>query len=51
MTHAEVPEEVRQELGITDALIRLPIGLEDVEDLIADLNQALIAATEGASKH
>lgn len=40
MTHASVPEQQRAELGITDALIRLSVGLEDVEDLIADLDQA-----------
>ena len=41
MTHASVPEEVRDEIGISDALIRLSVGIEDVEDLIADLDQAL----------
>lgn len=43
MTHASVPEEQRRELGITDALIRLSVGLEDAQDLIKDLNQALDA--------
>jgi cystathionine gamma-lyase len=43
MTHASVPEDVRKELGITDNLIRLSVGLEDVEDLIADLEQAFAA--------
>lgn len=40
MTHAAVPMEHRQELGIVDSLIRLSIGIEDVNDLIADLGQA-----------
>nr|XP_021391297.1 cystathionine gamma-lyase [Lonchura striata domestica] len=44
MTHASVPEEVREKLGITDTLIRLSVGLEDEEDLLADLDQALKAA-------
>lgn len=41
MTHAPVPYEVKQERGITDGLIRLSIGLEDVDDLIRDLEQSL----------
>jgi cystathionine beta-lyase/cystathionine gamma-synthase len=41
MTHASVPPETRQRIGITDGLIRLSVGLEDEEDLIADLDQAL----------
>lgn len=41
MTHASVPEAQRKELGIDDSLIRLSVGLENVEDLIADLDQAL----------
>ena len=41
MTHASVPSEVRDEIGISDALIRLSVGVEDVADLIADLEQAL----------
>lgn len=40
MTHASIPEPVRKEIGITDDLIRLSIGIEDVEDLINDLEQA-----------
>lgn len=40
-THPDVPEEVRQHLGITDTLIRLSVGLENVNDLIEDLEQAL----------
>lgn len=40
MTHAAVPKDRRQELGITDNLVRLSIGIEDIEDIIADLEQA-----------
>lgn len=43
MTHASVPPAQRVELGISDALIRLSVGLEDVQDLINDLEQALKA--------
>jgi len=41
MTHASMPKEVREKVGITDELIRLSIGLENVDDLIEDLEQAL----------
>ncbi|HEX7060340.1 MAG TPA: cystathionine gamma-synthase [Woeseiaceae bacterium] len=41
MTHASVPAEKRAALGIDDALIRLSVGLEDLDDLLADLDQAL----------
>ncbi|MCU1342512.1 MAG: Cys/Met metabolism PLP-dependent enzyme [Candidatus Acidoferrum typicum] len=41
MTHASVPAEVRERIGITDGLIRISVGIEDVEDLIADLDYAL----------
>jgi len=41
MTHASVPEEQRRVLQITDNLVRLSVGLEDVEDLVEDLKQAL----------
>ena len=41
MTHASLPPEVRQQLGIGDALVRLSVGIEDVDDLIADLQSAL----------
>jgi cystathionine gamma-lyase len=40
MTHASVPPEVRAKLGISDTLVRLSVGIEDAEDLIADLGQA-----------
>ncbi|MCZ0701998.1 cystathionine gamma-lyase/homocysteine desulfhydrase [Natronobacillus azotifigens] len=41
MTHASIPRDRRLELGITDGLIRISVGIEDAEDLIADLQQAL----------
>jgi cystathionine beta-lyase/cystathionine gamma-synthase len=43
MTHASVPPERRAELGLTDGMVRLSVGIEDVEDLLADLDQALAA--------
>lgn len=43
MTHGSVPAEDRAKLGLTDSLLRLSVGVEDVEDLIADLEQALKA--------
>ena len=51
MTHADVPAEKRQEIGITDGLIRLSVGLEAPEDIIADLEQALAIATESAERN
>lgn len=44
MSHAAMPPEERRRRGITDGLLRLSVGLEDVDDLLADLEQALIAA-------
>ncbi len=41
MTHASVPLEKREQLGITDGLVRVSVGIEDVEDIISDLDQAL----------
>ena len=41
MTHASVAKEVREQIGISDTLVRVSVGVEDVEDLIADLEQAL----------
>jgi len=41
MTHASVPPEMRRRMGLTDSLVRLSVGIEDVEDLIGDLDQAL----------
>lgn len=47
MTHSSVPKEDREALGIGDTLIRLSVGLEDEEDLLEDLDQALKAAVSG----
>lgn len=41
MTHASVPQEKRESLGITDGLVRVSVGIEDIEDILADLDQAL----------
>jgi cystathionine gamma-lyase len=41
MTHASIPREERLKNGLTDSLIRLSVGIEDAEDLVADLNQAI----------
>jgi cystathionine beta-lyase/cystathionine gamma-synthase len=46
MTHASIPEEERHRLGVTPGLVRISVGLEDVEDLMADLDQALQAIPE-----
>jgi cystathionine beta-lyase/cystathionine gamma-synthase len=43
MTHASVPPEERHAIGVTDGLVRISVGIEDVEDIIADLKQALAA--------
>lgn len=47
MTHASVPEEDRQALGISDGLVRISVGIEDVEDLIEDLSRGLEAMGSG----
>jgi len=41
MTHASVPRDMRERMGVSDGLLRLSVGIEDVEDLIGDLDQAL----------
>jgi cystathionine gamma-lyase len=41
MTHASIPEETRTRVGVSDGLLRLSVGIEDVDDLVADLEQAL----------
>ncbi len=41
MTHASVPKEERDKMGLTESLVRFSVGIEDVEDLIADIEQAL----------
>lgn len=47
MTHASIPAEIRKKVGITDGLIRLSVGIENVDDIIADLEQAI----ERAGRH
>ncbi|MCR5233757.1 MAG: PLP-dependent aspartate aminotransferase family protein [Lachnospiraceae bacterium] len=44
MTHAAIPKEIREKVGIVDELIRLSVGIENVDDLIADLKQAIEAS-------
>ena len=41
MTHGSVPAARRQEIGITDGLVRISVGIEDIDDLLADISQAL----------
>ena len=41
MTHYSVPKEAREKYGITDGLIRMSVGIENIQDIIADLDQAL----------
>ncbi len=41
MTHASIPKEKREALGVKDGLIRLSIGLETIDDILSDLNHAL----------
>lgn len=48
MTHASIPEDKRAVLGITDDLVRLSVGIEDAEDLIADLEQAFSKLSVGS---
>jgi cystathionine gamma-lyase len=49
MTHASIPEAARRASGISDGLVRLSVGLEHIEDLWSDLEQALLRAREVAS--
>jgi len=42
MTHASLPSDIRAQLGIDDSLVRLSVGVEDVDDLVADIEQALV---------
>jgi cystathionine beta-lyase/cystathionine gamma-synthase len=42
MTHSTIPKEVRERIGITESLVRLSVGIEDVDDIVADLDQALL---------
>ena len=42
MTHASVPPDERNRLGITDGLVRISVGIEDIDDLIADVDAAFL---------
>jgi cystathionine beta-lyase len=44
MTHASIPKEEREKTGVVDSLIRLSVGIEDEQDLVEDLRQALHGA-------
>ena len=46
MTHASIPEEIRKKVGITDGLIRLSIGIENIDDILADIEQAIEKAKQ-----
>ena len=46
MDDASIPKEIREKVGIKDDLIRLSIGIEHIDDLLADLNQALEASAK-----
>jgi cystathionine gamma-lyase len=50
MTHAEVPKEERLARGLTDGLVRLSVGVEDVQDIIADLEQALATVSRSSGQ-
>jgi cystathionine gamma-lyase/homocysteine desulfhydrase len=41
MTHASIPAEIREEIGISDGLVRLSVGIESIEDLLEDIDNAL----------
>lgn len=45
-THADIPEHIRQAVGVDDRLLRFSVGIEHVDDLIADLDQALEKAMQ-----
>ena len=51
MTHKSIPAEKRRAAGVSDSLVRLSVGLEDAEDLIADLEQALLQLHDTAEVH
>ena len=42
MTHASVPKEEREKLGITETLVRFSVGIEDIEDLISDIEKSIL---------
>ena len=41
MTHASIPADIRKKVGITDGLIRLLVGIEQIDDILADISQAI----------
>ena len=41
MTHASIPPEIREEIGISDGLVRLSVGIESIEDLMLDIENSL----------
>ena len=41
MTHASIPADIRKKVGITDGLIRLSVGIENIDDILADIAQAI----------
>lgn len=47
MTHASIPKEIREKVGITDGLIRLSVGIENKDDILADIEQAILGSKEG----
>ncbi|MBW7460733.1 PLP-dependent transferase, partial [Paenibacillus sepulcri] len=49
-THADIPEEIRRQVGVDDRLLRFSVGIEHADDLIADLGQALEAAAREIGK-
>ncbi len=51
MTHGSIPKEDRERRGITDGLLRLSVGIEDVDDLVADLEQALAATPQAVQSY
>ena len=46
MTHASIPYDIRQQIGITDGLIRLSTGIENIDDILEDLAQAIAESEE-----
>jgi methionine-gamma-lyase len=50
MTHSDVPQEIRERTGITDGLVRLSVGLENPDDIIADLDSALAGITAAETR-
>lgn len=50
MSHSTIPKEIRLKIGITDNLVRLSVGLEEINDLIGDIDQALKVSQQENSK-